>query len=137
MAVKKLFKAYIPSVNYVTQKGRTCVFAEGRFLTEHLEEIAELNDVVGTKSNPHIYIDPDESEVDTTLQDRIKEAQIKATLAVMEEHNKEKDKGAAIGQASNAQASEANKTAGMSAATLLGVTNSASIGKMVAPSNTK
>lgn len=138
MSIKKVFKSYVPSLNYVTQKGRTCIFTEGRFLTDHPEEIAEITDMVNHKSNPHIYIDPDEQEIDTTLQERIKAAQAEAALRVLEEHNAQL-KGS---QTSGTQQSQTAKTITQAAATmtpaaLLGVTSSATLGGMSAQSNQK
>jgi hypothetical protein len=100
MAIKKVFKSLIPSVNYVTQRGRTCVFQEGRFLTDVPEEIAELTQTVIDKSNPHIYIDPNESEFDTTLQEKLIAAQKEAALRVLAEHNAQKADAGASNQQS-------------------------------------
>ena len=137
MAIKKVFKAHIPSVNYVTQRGRTCVFQEGKFLTDVPEEIAELEQVVRDKSNPHIYIDPDESEHDTTLQEKLIAAQKEAALRVLEEHNSQKgDQTSGAAQAQTQQV-QPTQQVGMSPAQLLNVTTTASLGKNVVQSNQK
>lgn len=124
MAIKKVFKSYIPSLNYVTQRGRTCTFTEGRFETDVPEEVAELNELVNSKSNPHIYIDPDEQEIDTTLQDRIRKAQQEATLRVLEEVSQEKNQDSNSQQTGQQQASQT-----ISPAAMLGVMNSATLAK--------
>jgi hypothetical protein len=136
MAIKKVFKSLIPSVNYVTQRGRTCVFQEGRFLTDVPEEIAELTQTVIDKSNPHIYIDPNESEFDTTLQEKLIAAQKEAALRVLAEHNAQKAGADASNQQSQgAQVPQETKT--VTPATLLGVTTSATLGGMSKQSNQK
>lgn len=135
MSIKKVFKSYIPSVNYVTQRGRTCSFVEGRYETDVPEEIAELNSVCESKSNPHLYIDINEVEIDTTVQERLQAASQKAVLEELERINQEKG----IGQGAGEQKVTQNpQTPGnMSAAKMLGVMNSASLGSMTAHSNTK
>lgn len=138
MAIKKVFKSYIPSINYVTQRGRTCIFQEGKYLTEVPEEIAELTDVCNSKSNPHIYIDPNEQEIDTTVQERIRAAAQKAALEEMEKIAQEKSQVGKNGEESNTQAKDQVLGSGqsMSAATMLGVANTATMNKgMMANSN--
>lgn len=137
MSIKKVFKSYIPSVNYVTQKGRTCVFVEGRFESDHPEEISELNDVCDKRLNPHIYIDPAEVEVDTTLQDRLRIASQKAVLEEMGRIAQEKNQAQKDSQPQASPATPVDAGAGksMSAATLLGVTNSASLTGLAKASN--
>lgn len=139
-SIKKVFKSHVPSVNYVTQKGRTCIFTEGRFLTDNLEEIEELTKMVSDKSNPYIYIDPDDSEVDTTVQDRIRAAQIEATTKVLEEINREKQaSGTQVNPASLSQASTlaSQAKATMTPAQLLGIGGASGIAGMSAQSNQK
>lgn len=140
MSIKRVFKSWIPSVNYVTQRGRTCSFIEGRFLTDHLEEIAELTQMVNDKSNPHIYIDPNEQEIDTTLQDRIRAAQVEATQRILAEEA-ERKAAEASGTPTSAITQDAPQTGqpnvSMSPAALLGVTTSATLGALSAQSNQK
>jgi|SRR6188768_2894875 len=140
MGIKKVFKSHMSSINYVTSKGRTCSFVEGRYLTDVPEEVAELTEIVNSKSNPHIYIDPNEKEFDTETQDRVSKAARDAAIAELEKINKEKmeaaqkdGKNAASG--STGAVLGADKT--MGAATLLGVANSATLGKNAPESNQK
>lgn len=143
MAIKKVFKSYIPSNTYITTQGDVCVFKEGKCVTDNSRHIAELEWEI-KRGNPHFYIDPDESEIDTTLQDRIAEAQKKATLQALEEYNKEvaaasgKDVDALQQEQAKKDESKAtitseslaalgNQQVGMSAASLLNVTNSAAV----------
>lgn len=98
MSIKNVYKSYIPSVNYVTVRGRTCIFREGRYETDVQEEIAELEHVVSNKSNPHIFVDPEEKTIDTTLRERIQKAMQEAAERVLSEanaegSNKEENKG--------------------------------------------
>lgn len=142
MAIKKLYKCYMSSMNYITVKGRTCSFIEGRFLTDHPDEIKELDQMVSDKSNPHIYIDENETEVDTTVQERIKNAQLEVTLAILAEEAARKQ---AAGEGSKEENKgekkepEENKGAGttMSPASLLNVTTSAGLSALASMSNSK
>lgn len=140
MAIKHLYKCYMPSMNYITAKGRTCSFVEGRYLTDHPDEIKELDLMVSEKSNPHIFIDPNEVEVDTTLQERIQNAQREVTLQILAEEAERKQAASGAGaQTSEAEkkAPEVNKGAGatMSPASLLNVTSSAGLAVLSQMSN--
>jgi hypothetical protein len=156
VAVKKVFKSYIPSNNYITQKGDVCQFINGVFTTDDPRVIAELEWEINKSRNPHFYIDPNEKEIDTTLQDRLRAAQAKAVAEELERYNREL--AAAAGKSvdeiqqeqakTDAQKATAtsesvaatpgvvipgvqpqvgNQQVGMSAATLLNITNSAAI----------
>jgi hypothetical protein len=132
VAIKKIFKSSLPYINYVTTAGRTCVFQEGRYLTDNPQEIAELTFEIKRGNTPHIYIDPEETEVDTTLQERIIEAQKAATLRVLEEHSAGQQNGQqAPSEITNPNASQGATVqvpqGAMTPAQLLGVTTSATI----------
>ena len=130
MAIKKIFKSTLPYINYVTTAGRTCVFQEGRYLTDNPQEIAELTFEIKRGNTPHIYIDPQEVEIDTTLQERIIEAQKAAALKVLEEHNAGQQGQAGSSQQSTATSqgtTQQTQAASMSPAALLGVTTTANI----------
>lgn len=137
MAIKKIFKTTLPHIVYVTKKGKNLMFSNYKHVTDNRQDIAELEDEIKS-GHPHLYIDAAEAEIDTTLQDEIAKAQKDAALKVMEEHAA-KTSGAVAGQANTAiQTPEAPAgTQGISAASLLGVTSSASLGALSAPSNQK
>lgn len=140
MAIKKLYKCYMPSMNYITAKGRTCSWVEGRYLTDHPDEIKELDLMVSEKSNPHIFIDENEMEVDTTLQERIQNAQREVTLQILAEEAARKQAASGAGTEENkatSQASQVNQGAGttMSPASLLNVTSSAGLQALSQMSN--
>lgn len=142
MAVKKLYKCYMPSMNYITAKGRTCSFIEGRFLTDHPDEIKEIDQMVSDKSNPHIYIDENETEVDTTLQEKIKAAQREVTLQILAEEAARKqvsEPGGKEEDKSEKKEPEGDKGVGstMSPASLLNVTSSAGLAALSSMSNSK
>lgn len=133
MAIKKVYKCTMPSLNYVTRLGRNINFGpHQRYETDHPQEIEELEREVANK-HPHILIDPHETEVDTTLQDRIREAQLNAAKEVLEAHSKEQEEQKQAGQKVGSQASSNASIAaplqpvGMNAAQLLGVSNSVSL----------
>jgi hypothetical protein len=140
MAIKHVFKSYVPYINYVTERGRTCVFREGRYETDHPEEVAELSKQIRDGSIPHLFIDATEEKVDTTLQDRIRAAQQAATLAILEEEAQKNEpqsgaKSEPQGSKTGAQAPQG--TVGMTPAVLLGVTSSASLTGLASQSNGK
>lgn len=123
MAIKRIFKSHIASTNYLTKKGKTLRFIEGKFMTDIEEEIAELEYEIKS-GHPYIYIDAAEKEIDTTLEDKIKEAQREAAMKVLLEHN------ATI---QGAQGEAQPKT--MQPAALLNVTSSAVLSGLSKPSN--
>jgi hypothetical protein len=140
MTVKKVFKSYIPSINYVTPSGRTCVFREGRYETNHPEEIATLSKEIKDGTIPQFYIDPEEREIDTSLQDAMRQAAQDAALKVLAEHNANKAGAKEEGKAAEgAQGNQQNagQGASMSPAKLLNVANSASLKGLSAQSNQK
>lgn len=121
MPVLKVFKSSIPSVNFVTSRGSTLVFKDGRYLTDNLKEIAELEDEIKSR-HPHIYIDPAEKEVDTTILEEIEAAKRKAEADVLAKHGKAAETNVGAGQT-------------MSPAKLLGVTSSAALSGLAGASN--
>lgn len=130
MSVKKIFKSTIEHNNYLFKNGKTAIFSGGRYITDDAGEIAELIGEIGTvegKSNhPFFFIDPAEAEIDTTLQDRIQEAQAAAVAQVMKDF------------AGEALSVTGELTAGqMAAAKLLGAKSTATITPAAVDSNSK
>ena len=86
MSIMKVFKAALPSVNYVFRNGKPGIFVQGRYCTDIEAEIAELEDEI-SKGHPHIYIDKDEAEIDSNAVDPIAalrakiEAEVRAQMA--------------------------------------------------------
>lgn len=70
MSMLRLYKSYLPTVNYILGNGKPAIFIEGRYATEVESEIAELDNEVRLK-HPHIYIDDAEKEVDSVKVDPI------------------------------------------------------------------
>lgn len=64
MSVIRIFKATLPSVNYIFTNGKPAIFVQGKFTTNIDFEIQELEREIAT-GHPHIYIDPAESEIDS------------------------------------------------------------------------
>ena len=88
MSIQKVFKSRLTNSTYLFKNGKAAVFSEGRFLTGVPVEIQELMGEIGEigqfhSNHPSIYVDENEVELDTTLQDAIKEAQAAATLDVL------------------------------------------------------
>ena len=86
MAILKVFKATLPSINYIFRNGKPAIFIQGKFATGVEAEITELEDEI-YKGHPHIYVDKEEATVDSEMVDPIQalrakiEAQIRAEMA--------------------------------------------------------
>lgn len=59
MSESKLYKATLPSINYIFKNGKPAIFVRGRFSTDVPAEIEELDDEIA-KGHPHLYVDKDE-----------------------------------------------------------------------------
>lgn len=68
MSILKVFKCHLQSANVVLPSGKFCVFVNGVYRTKDEGEITFFEREVVT-GHPHLYIDPNESEVDETLVD--------------------------------------------------------------------
>lgn len=64
MTIKAVFKSHIPSVSYFFKNGLQAAFLLGRYETDKEEHVQELQDAIYA-GNPHIYVDPEDSEIDT------------------------------------------------------------------------
>lgn len=150
MSIKQIFKSTMPNITYLFRNGKPAIFdAYGKFMTEVSHEIAELELEI---RNGHqiIFRDPNELQIDTTLQDKIREAQKAATLQIMEEHNKAEAIKGQVDPQAGAQSKDGNSTSSQvgtvggvgagvqsaqpSAAQLLGITSSATLGALAAGS---
>jgi len=86
MATATIFKASLPSVNYIFKNGKPAIFVAGKFATAVPAEIAELKAEIES-GHPHIYIDEKEAEIDASKIDPIQalratiEAEIRAQMA--------------------------------------------------------
>jgi hypothetical protein len=82
----KLYKATLPSVNYIFKNGKPAIFVRGKFATEVAAEIEELDFEIAA-GHPHIYVDKDEPEADSGNQNLLAglraqlEAEIRAEMA--------------------------------------------------------
>lgn len=124
MALKKVFKSSFSELSYITKAGKRIRFSQNRYLTDDEAEVKELEGEIKS-GNPYLYIDPSEKEIDTTLQDKIREAQKAAALSVLAEHN----------SAAPKQASEVAATPrAMSAAGLVGIASSSGLAALTGTS---
>lgn len=76
MAIQKLYKSRIPSCQYFFKDGSRADFVSGRFSTDDDEKIEQL-DLELVKNHPHIYVDDNETEVDTEKQDPLEHLRTK------------------------------------------------------------
>ena len=86
MAILQVFKATLPSINYIFRNGKPAIFVQGKFATSIEAEIEEMKDEIA-KGHPHIYVDKEDATVDSEMVDPIQalrakiEAQIRAEMA--------------------------------------------------------
>lgn len=90
--LKRIFKSSLNNVVYLFANGKSANFIGSRYITDSRSEIAEfMQEIVeegfGKSIHPFIYVDSDEKEIDTSLQDRIKEAQAKVAIEMLKEAN--------------------------------------------------
>lgn len=90
MSIKTKFKCRIPNANVVAPNGDTIPFAGGEYLTDnpvHIEYLMKeiVYEGADKSKHPHLYVDTDDKLVDTTLQDRIAEAQRLAAAKILAE----------------------------------------------------
>lgn len=104
MAIQKLFKSRMPSCQYFFKDGSRADFVNGRFSTDDEEKIEQL-DFELTKNHPHIYVDDNETEVDTEKQDPLEHLRTKFIAEYLA--SQKAKEGTDFG------ASEAKKGAGM------------------------
>ena len=83
---KKLYKATLPSINYIFKNGKPAIFVRAKFATDVPAESEELDAEIAL-GHPHIYIDLNEPEeapggMDLLAGLRLKlEAEIRAEMA--------------------------------------------------------
>lgn len=94
--VATIFKATLPSINYVFKNGKPAIFVSGKFITSVPAEVAELKAEIEA-GHPHIYIDAKEAEIAAAAIDPMAglraqiEAEIMAKMAAAT--NPENDMG--------------------------------------------
>ena len=86
MSTMRVYKATLPSVNYIFRNGKPAIFVNGKFCTDIPSEITELDEEIAAK-HPIIFIDSAEREIDSAAVDPISAlrekiiAEYKATMA--------------------------------------------------------
>jgi hypothetical protein len=98
MSIKRIFKNTMIGSQFLLKNGKAIQFPDGRYITDSEVEIAELDAEIAA-GVPHLYVDRNEYQIDTTLQDMIAEAQREAALKVMKEYgSRVGEKGEVISQ---------------------------------------
>jgi ribonuclease HII len=134
MSLKNIYKSRLVASVYVTRNGKPLHFIDGKHITDNQEDIAELEMEIKRGSQEFsIYVDPAESQVDTSLQDAIQKATREAARAVIEKFRKEQEEQAAL-NTSDQKATVQTQT--LTPAKLLGVTTSADLAQLSAKSGT-
>jgi hypothetical protein len=70
MALLKVFKSNIPSINYIFPWGKVAAFQFGVYRTDLEDEVKHLEAEVKL-NHPHIFIDEAEREIDSAMVDPI------------------------------------------------------------------
>lgn len=70
MSTLRVFKATLPSVNYIFKNGKPAIFINGMYTTDVPFEIEELDAEIATR-HPHIFIDESMREIDSAKVDPI------------------------------------------------------------------
>lgn len=92
---RKLYKATLPSINYIFKNGKPAIFVRGRFATDVQAEYEELDAEIAA-GHPHIYIDADEPIAEANTADLISglraqlEAKIRAEMAAASDINNDR-----------------------------------------------
>ena len=68
MTTLSVFKATIPSINFIFSNGKPAIFVSGVYRTEVDWEIKELQKEISS-GHPHIYIDPQETTIESDMVD--------------------------------------------------------------------
>lgn len=86
MATLRVFKATLPSINYIFKNGKPAIFVQGVYTTDVPFEIEEFEAEIAAR-HPHIFIDSAMREIDSAAVDPIAAlrekiiAEYKATMA--------------------------------------------------------
>jgi molecular chaperone GrpE (heat shock protein) len=134
MSLKNIYKSRLVASVYVTRNGKPLHFIDGKHITDNQEDIAELEMEIKRGSQEFsIYVDPAESQVDTSLQDAIAQATREAALKVIADFEAAK---LAASSKSDQTAMVPAQQASLTPAKLLNVTSSADLANLSAPSGT-
>lgn len=68
MATLRVFKSSIPSITVILGNGKPCIFVQGVYRTAIQGEI-DLFESEIAQGHPHLFIDPNEREIDSTMID--------------------------------------------------------------------
>jgi hypothetical protein len=84
MSTLRVFKSTIPSINFIFGNGKPAIFQGGVFRTDIPSEISALEYEIA-QGHPHIFIDPNEREVDSELLDPMKALRAKIREEILAE----------------------------------------------------
>jgi ribonuclease HII len=128
MSLKNIYKSRLVASVYVTRNGKPLHFIDGKHITDNQEDIAELEMEIKRGSQEFsIYVDPAESQVDTSLQDAIQEATREAALKVIAEFEAAK---LAASSTSDSNCNVPAQAASLTPAKFLNVTSSADLANL-------
>ena len=90
MSIAKIYKATLPSVNYIFKNGKPAIFVQGKYATSVSAEIDELDGEIAL-GHPHIFVDPNEAEIDSEALSPIEALTAKIRADLMAEMAKAVD----------------------------------------------
>jgi len=88
--IAKVFKATLPSVNYIFRNGKPAIFINSRFATAIQTEIDELEAEIAA-GHPHLFIDEAEKTIDAKLIQPMEALREKLRAEIMAEMAKAVD----------------------------------------------
>ena len=101
MALKKVYKNRVLSSRFVFKDGHEAAFVLGKYFTDVEAEITELEHEIKV-GHPFLYIDPDETEIDSENVDPLSEVRRKAVEEYIATQNaanqKTNDRGISVAQ---------------------------------------
>jgi hypothetical protein len=84
MAILKLYKSTIPSINFILGNGKPCIFINGRFATDVDSEISALDYEIKL-GHPHIRVDDAEPTIDSDMVDPMEVLRAKMRAEIIAE----------------------------------------------------
>jgi hypothetical protein len=84
MAILKLYKSTIPSINFILGNGKPCIFVNGRFATDIESEISALDYEIKL-GHPHIRVDDAEPTIDSDMVDPMEVLRAKMRAEIIAE----------------------------------------------------
>lgn len=93
----RVFKATMASVNFIFPNGKPAIFQSGVYRTADEGEIQQLDYEI-SKGHPHIYVDPNEREVDSEMIDPMAVLRARHIAEYLEEQKRAMNADQSLGE---------------------------------------